>query len=573
MCSVIGCYSWRRGARRFALPADPEMRVEWVQFVFEVNNQRLRESSWTDIGVCCEHFTPDCFSDATGTDQLKSSAVPTISVRRVSRKSEPNQEAKGNPGAAVERDAPDSVVTENNQILQNIENLDIIKEKAALLQVTKRYVVNEKQLLRLFSSQCPLCQSRVKAEKVVCGVLFALNVRCPQCDYSKEWKNLSNVNVPAAGGTQPAERTETTLETVSSSSPELVYFVGEESDHVELSDDSSDPGDVDSDEDWDPEEELQLDEELQAESGGDTSGDDEDIVFEHKALCTDCGTFFNRRKPHTCEHKVKPFPCNICGRRFVDEVSLRVHARVHNGSYEVSCKYCHLKFHTKFDKAAHQQIHLTEKKPYKCPDCSETFAKYPEYRKHMEGHRGATQLRCHVCRVKFSDNSGLQRHLVVHTGEKPFKCAVCGRRFNQAGNLKSHMRLHTGEKPYRCQHCDQSFNHNVSLKSHVQRYHAAGCDSQPKKANRRKRDSGDSQHNGNETSADSWPEGAEQDSDCHVRAKETRRSKTKIKTTARPIGRPKKNTADGVSRAKGRRRRSSDTNAAKINKKRAVLEG
>ncbi|XP_058488933.1 uncharacterized protein LOC131462026 isoform X3 [Solea solea] len=83
MCSVVGCDSWRRSAQRFTLPEDPEKRLEWVQFVLEVNGQRLKESSWTDISVCGEHFTHDCleYKATSGDVQLKPGAVPSLYIK------------------------------------------------------------------------------------------------------------------------------------------------------------------------------------------------------------------------------------------------------------------------------------------------------------------------------------------------------------------------------------------------------------------------------------------------------------------------------------------------------------
>uniref|UniRef100_A0A669DE67 THAP domain-containing protein 1 n=1 Tax=Oreochromis niloticus TaxID=8128 RepID=A0A669DE67_ORENI len=82
MCSVVGCDSWRHNVQRFRLPEDPERRLEWVLFLFEVNKQRLKESSWTDITICSEHFTDDCFVSLalSGSVQLKPGAVPSLWV-------------------------------------------------------------------------------------------------------------------------------------------------------------------------------------------------------------------------------------------------------------------------------------------------------------------------------------------------------------------------------------------------------------------------------------------------------------------------------------------------------------
>ena len=90
MCSVVGCDSWRRSAPRFKLPEDPERRLEWVQFILEVNGQKLKESSWTDITICKEHFTSDCFVNLTPAVTvkltLKPEAVPSLRF-----KSEPEE--------------------------------------------------------------------------------------------------------------------------------------------------------------------------------------------------------------------------------------------------------------------------------------------------------------------------------------------------------------------------------------------------------------------------------------------------------------------------------------------------
>lgn len=137
-------------------------------------------------------------------------------------------------------------------MLKTIENLDIIKEKwvlpvqlfshiplhgmvalctslefekrhlqkfdihlflrAALLQMNKRYLVNEKQLLQLFSAKCPLCESKVKTEKVIRGVFLVLNQQCLQCDYSKHWENLNKNSITAASNDHQTECMEVSLE-------------------------------------------------------------------------------------------------------------------------------------------------------------------------------------------------------------------------------------------------------------------------------------------------------------------------------------------------------------------------
>ncbi|KAM6918221.1 uncharacterized protein FYW49_007835 [Xenentodon cancila] len=589
MCSVVGCDSWRRSARRFPLPEDPEKRLEWVQFLFEVNGQRLKESSWTDITVCTEHFTPDCFLHAatgSGALQLKSGAVPLVHVNdydELEIKQEPVENTDETPAFEALKichspasfkeetssliasprssDGSESSKYDYVQMLQKIENLDVIRKKVGLLQIDSRYVVNEKQLFKLFSSKCPLCRSKVKTEKAVQGLLLVLNQQCVQCKYRREWKNLSSSAVTADEGTTPTERSEVTLETVQTDEektrvPEIVHCIGEDSDPMEELDEfSSSQDDVDSGEDWQPEEELFFYDKMRAESDEesthededdyDDDDDDDDLVPKNSQLCADCGRFFDHRRPHTCEHKIKPYSCNICGKRFVTETAITAHSKIHEESYELPCKYCHVKFKTKADKITHEQVHGSEEKPYKCPECSERFATNKERRIHLEDREWPHSLKCHICGIQFYQTTSIRRHLLVHTGEKPFKCPVCQRGFSQASHLKSHMRLHTGERPYKCQRCDKSFNHNVSLKSHVQRYHSPSSrHEQKKKMKEKESNPGDAQDDGSNRGADLGVVNVEQEKDSLAQMVKVKRTKPKKKTSGRPKGRPRKDSAD-----------------------------
>ncbi|XP_041805610.1 zinc finger and BTB domain-containing protein 14-like [Chelmon rostratus] len=580
MCSVVGCESWRRGAQRFKLPEDPERRLEWVQFLLEVNVQRLKESSWTDITICSEHFPRGCFADVTrtGTVQLKSSAVPSLCLKSESDGPEPHQEtleiaevasqsdqfrANDTPSSCSEEsgitssaaqdspepsDTPDALMYDYAQMLQKIVNIDAIREKAALLQMKGKYVVNENRLLQLFSSKCPLCGSKVKVEKVTCGLLIILNQQCLQCEYRDQWKSQVNASVPAAEGSD--------LSPESKQTASAHAFINEEGDPTEETEESGDEGGTDSDEDWNPKNEISLDGRLLKDESDEESESESDnesydyppLALKHSQLCTECGKFFNKQRSHTCEHKIKPFSCNICGKRCVSEVALNCHSRVHDENYEHRCKYCHATFKTKVDKRTHEQTHVTEGKPYKCPDCSETFATNKDRSIHLEDHRGPRQLKCDICGIEFYRPLSLQRHLAVHTGAKPFKCSVCQRGFNQASHLKSHMRLHTGERPYKCQHCDKCFNHNVSLKSHVQRYHTpgSGCEQKKDKKNKTASNTVDAQGNGNKK----------------VQEERTDTPKSKRRSTGRPIGRPKR--SDSSAQGGGMKGRSSNTKTAKV---------
>nr|XP_020451276.1 zinc finger protein 331-like [Monopterus albus] len=571
MCSVVGCDSWRRSVQRFKLPEDPERRLEWVQFLFEANSQRLKESSWTDITICTEHFTYDSFLTPTGSLQLRAGAVPSRCLKPEPDEPEPKQEPVettevkshdqlktcDSPASFSEESVavPESPVPSDTsdgpdygQMLQNIENIDVIREKVALLQMKEMYVVNESRLFQLFGNKCPSCGSKVKVKKFIHGAFIVVNQQCLQCDYRNQWKSQVNASVPAAedlrGGIEvfleakPAEDAHTNI---TGDSKDAVV-TDEESD---TGDEAGGPGDDcdmnsdddDDDDDWSPLE-LHFKSDEESEDKGDGFPE---VGHKIRQLCTECGVFFNKWKPHTCEYKIKPYPCNICGKRYVNELSLNAHSKIHDENYEHQCKYCSVTFKTKLDKVTHEQIHVPGRKPYKCPDCPDTFATNKRRRIHLKSHRGCTQLTCHSCGMEFYRVCSLQRHLLIHTGVKPYKCSVCQRGFNQLSHLKSHMRLHTGERPYKCQDCDKHFNHNVSLKSHVQRYHTSSSGHEQKEEETKESSTGDFQDNGIKRGAEPRLDNVDEEHDTEDEVLEERiyRAKKKRRSTGRPIGRPK----------------------------------
>ncbi|XP_029956558.1 zinc finger protein 236-like isoform X1 [Salarias fasciatus] len=581
-CSVIGCDSYRRSAQRLKLPEDSERRKEWIQFVLKVNRQQLKDS-WTDITICSEHFTNDCFvktNPESGAVQLSTDAVPSlyikseeqepansrghvlspgvilpqnikseeeepwspehlspgailslnikseeeepwspehvfspgaiISLKIKSEEEEPTEEPTRSPkhelsetsdvdetlfngselhensipcSGASEDLSPDASSSALVQTQQKELTTDVNQKIAVFLQTKGKFVVNEKCLFQLLGRNCPSCQSKLQMEKVTYEAFLILNQRCLKCDYTNQWKNMAGAHIPAA---EDGDAVEETSESPQAAAPsfnsavvsEIVVFSDEESDASENVEEAEEEDGSSIDEEWNLTGEVLLAEELELESENEEA--EEESTDENKLgggvvreLCAECGKFFDKRKHHVCAHKGRPFACNVCGKRCVSELSLKIHSRIHQENYEHLCKYCYLPFKTRVDKQKHEDAHKMKNDPYSCSDCPQTFTSYKQRRSHLLTHRGLRERKCGVCGMVFTSWEHLGRHSFVHTGLKPHKCSVCDRSFKQSSHLKSHMRLHTGERPYACSHCDRAFNHNVSLKSHVQQCHAS----------------------------------------------------------------------------------------------------
>ncbi|KAF7667024.1 hypothetical protein LDENG_00082880 [Lucifuga dentata] len=621
MCSVAGCESWRQNAKRFNLPEDPERRLEWVQFLAEINGQCFKESSWTDITICSQHFTHDCFENSSThlglTGQLKSNAVPSICLKSEEADITESEEAKTDE-PEVEPVSPKSEPVEAMEVASEYDQLEICdsptscqsslnsvadqaspvpndasvsfsavscaftsgqtqqptlkklaKEKAALLQMKGKYVVNEKCLLQLFRHKCPLCRSKCQLEKITHGLLIVLKKRCLQCEYRRDWKSQAKASVPTAEGQHQIGETESTAEgqQTGTSNDNInhlrIPFVSEV---INFSDEENDPsgeGEEVNDEvhkkkksskedaEWNPPDYIQLAEELAVESDEEIQDESEEesdssAGFKANELCTECGCFFNKLKPHTCVYKTKPYSCNICGKRCVTEHALQSHSKIHDETYRHLCKYCLVTFKTRVDKLTHEQTHQDNGKCYQCPKCPETFRSNRARQIHMRSHKNPNEVVCEICGAEFSRSQALRRHLFVHTGLKPFKCSECQRAFSQASHLKSHMRLHTGERPFKCKRCDKSFNHNVSLKSHVERYHTAGSGHKPKKDDS---NSSDDDENKIKRGKKLEPDSLDEAEVLEEERRDMQISKKKSRSTGRPRGRPKRNAAGGLVQA------------------------
>ena len=115
---------------------------------------------------------------------------------------------------------------------------------------------------------------------------------------------------------------------------------------------------------------------------------------------------------------------------------------------------------------------MRETKPYKCTQCTKSFANSSYLSQHTRIHLGIKPYRCEICQRKFTQLSHLQQHIRTHTGDKPYKCRNpgCVKQFSQLSNLQSHSRCHATDKPYKCNACYKCFVDENALLEHIPKH-------------------------------------------------------------------------------------------------------
>ena len=143
----------------------------------------------------------------------------------------------------------------------------------------------------------------------------------------------------------------------------------------------------------------------------------------------------------------------------------------------------------------------------KCEQCSKTFKKLFNYKRHMIIHKNEFPYKCDYCQQEFKDESNCKKHLklckikhnIGSNDTEPvkrkciskntsnikiykFKCETCGKMFYKKYNLTRHENMHklneskNGEiennlSYYECKLCNKMFNELKQLNLHEKNWH------------------------------------------------------------------------------------------------------
>ncbi|XP_068157058.1 zinc finger protein 780B-like [Drosophila tropicalis] len=166
------------------------------------------------------------------------------------------------------------------------------------------------------------------------------------------------------------------------------------------------------------------------------------------------------------EKSMKTHKCGVCGEIFTARFKYIQH--IHTHKPPLNCKECSKQFNTYAQLRIHSSLHKGVR--FQCTHCPNSYSRKDNLAKHIGTHKFSHV--CQHCTKGFRGTYELNNHIRIrHTGERPFKCRNCSKTFATMEYLSKHIRVHTGERPFKCPHCPKAYTLSSSLSGHIPKHH------------------------------------------------------------------------------------------------------
>ena len=162
-------------------------------------------------------------------------------------------------------------------------------------------------------------------------------------------------------------------------------------------------------------------------------------------LCPSKFITANSLRYHLMTHsRDNVFPCPGCDKLFKSEARMQHHVDASTKMPKYSCSDCDRKFRYKCARKCHADVY--HKARLKCETCGKSLKNKNTLKVHARVHEGSKPFKCTVCEKGFTSAQNRDVHTRLHYDIRPFKCSVCGKRFYQKAQHTIHMLTHQPSK-------------------------------------------------------------------------------------------------------------------------------
>lgn len=140
-----------------------------------------------------------------------------------------------------------------------------------------------------------------------------------------------------------------------------------------------------------------------------------------------------------------------------------------NERLALKCKFCDNLFPDK--SSCHEHTKVMHLKKYRCEICGKGFCHNPTLKRHIRRHVGDKPHACNQCDYRATKNYAVEKHKrLIHDRENLSKnhcCDICGKRFAGRSNLTEHIATHSENRTFLCGVCGRALKNKQSLNRHL----------------------------------------------------------------------------------------------------------
>ena len=202
-----------------------------------------------------------------------------------------------------------------------------------------------------------------------------------------------------------------------------------------------------------------------------------------KVPCATCGkeTFHNLHDWYVCNNipipesnyfiwKLKPHPCEICGKVLPGKGSYNAHLKIHGEDTKIyMCEHCDFKSYNLSNLKQHAKRHVAREISH-CDICGKACIDIKRHIQRQHSNTEVEMVKCEICGKELKSNR-ISRHKRKVHDERRFPCSQCNYRASDSFNLKLHVsKVHLGVKDMKkqCQYCDVQ---TTNVERHIKIFH------------------------------------------------------------------------------------------------------